>query len=517
MTTEPIPSAATVSASASTISTPSPQELSAEPRRRRWWGSIRARILLALVGLSAVALGAAGATLYGIERDRLEERMDDSLARTVAEVRAIAENDVDPATGAPFASAEDLLYFALQRYVPSDNEAAFSVGATGVLQYSELNRLRPDTDGELVGSLAGAAERTDVAIERLRTATADYRYVVLPVQVGETPPAALVVVFDRTAELATLTPTFRLYTLIAAIALLGIAVAGWLIVEKILEPLRLLRRTAQEIGSGDLERRIPVVGNDDLADMSVTINDMLARLEGAFTAQQQLLDDVGHELRTPLTVVRGHLELMDPDDVADATATRTLALDELDRMYHLVDDLMTIARVDRPDFVSPRACDVAGLTDDVLAKARSLGERRWRLDALAEGEARLDPQRITQALLQLASNAVRYSADGSTVGVGSAWNGSDLELWVRDEGIGIAEDEQELVLERFARGRGATTDSTGLGLAIVSSIARAHGGEVRIVSAPGRGTTVTIVVPDAEGGTLELPALSPTPDGRNPA
>lgn len=469
----------------------------ADAPRRRWWGSIRARVLLALVGLTALTLAAAGTTLYGIERDRVEERMDDSLARTVAEVRAISENDVDPATGAPFATAEDLLYFMLQRYVPSANEAAFSVDATGVLQYSELNRIRPDTDPAFVAALAGAADRDTVAIARATTPLADYRFVVLPVQVGDTPPAALVVVFDRGAELAALAPTFRLYTLIALVALIAIAVAGWLIVEKILEPLRLLRRTAQEVGQGDLARRIPVVGNDDLADLTVTINEMLARLEGAFTTQRQLFDDVGHELRTPLTVVRGHLELMDPSDVEDAAATRVLAMEELDRMNHLVEDLMTIARSQRPDFVDLAPCDVAGLTDDVLAKASSLGARRWRLDALAEGEALLDPRRITQALLQLASNAVRYSGEGATVAIGSAWQGRDLELWVRDEGLGIPEHEQEHVFERFARGSAATAESTGLGLAIVASIARAHGGEVTLVSALGRGTTVTILLPDA--------------------
>lgn len=485
---------------------PSPSATS-RPPRRRWWGSLRARILLALVGLSALTLAAAGTTLYGIERDRVEERMDDSLARTVEEVRAIAENDVDPATGAPFADAEDLLYLALQRYVPSDSEAAFSIGSSGVLQYSELNGIRPDTDAELVASLAGAARRTTVTIARERTATADYRYVVLPVQVGDTEPAAFVAVFDRGAELSALVPTFRLYAVVAAVALVGIAVAGWLIVERILTPIRLLRRTAREINSGDLARRIPVSGDDDLAELTVTINGMLARLEDAFTAQRQLLDDVGHELRTPLTVVRGHLELMDPADVADTTATRALALDELDRMYRLVDDLMTIARAGRPDFVRPRACDVAGLTDDVLSKTSGLGERPWRLDALAEGEALIDPQRVTQALLQLASNAVRYSAPGTTIGVGSAWNGTDLELWVRDEGVGIPPHEQETVFERFARGSSAAVDSTGLGLSIVASIARAHGGDVRLVSAQGRGTTVTIVLPDVQGGTMEIPVV----------
>ena len=467
-----------------------------EPRRRRL--SLRARVLSSLVGLPALALPVAGATAYGIERDRLDRSLEDSLRRTVTEVEVLAAAEVDPVTGAPFISAEQLLYAALQRYVPAAHEAAFSVAGGSVVQYAELNRIRPDTDPELLAALQGAENGDAVVIDRLVTARADYRYVVVPVEVVGAPPAALVVAFERNAEHAALLGTFRVYALVALAALAGIALAGWLVVDKIVEPIRLLRATTDEVTSSDLSARVPVNGTDDLADLTLTINAMLARLEGAFTTQRQLLDDVGHELRTPLTVVRGHLELMDPSDPADTAATRALTLDELDRMEHLVTDLMTIARAERPDFVTPTSVDVALLLDDVLAKARSLGDRRWRLDSLAEGSVDLDPRRITQALLQLAANAVRYSEPGTTVGLGSAWSTGGLRLWVRDEGVGIDPEEQKLVFERFVKGRAATSDSSGLGLAIVDSIARAHGGSVSIISSPGAGTKVEILIPHGQ-------------------
>ncbi|ROR97322.1 signal transduction histidine kinase [Salana multivorans] len=478
-----------------TLTTRTTTMTTTEPR-----ASIRVRILLAVLALVALAFTGAGVAWFALERERAEDRIEDSLARTVTEVRAIASDDVDPETGLPFASARALLYVALQRFVPADHEAAFSIDATGdARQYAQLNPFPAQDDPDLLAALADAAHRDQVTLESVSTRQADYRVAVIPVAVelpdGSTDASAMIVVVDRGAELAEVNRAVGLLALVAAAASAASCVVAWFVVGRVLAPLRRLQRTAQEVSSTDLSRRIPVDGDDELAALTTTFNAMLDRLDAAFTAQRRLLDDVGHELRTPLTVMRGHLELMDAGDPADVEAVRGLALDEIDRTDALVDDLVTIARAGRPDFLRPAAVDVALLTDDVLAKARGLGERRWRLDALAEGEAVLDARRVTQALLQLAANAVRYSEPGSTVAVGSRRREGDLLLWVRDEGVGISPQETRRVLDRFATGAHATRESTGLGLAIVHSIALAHGGDVEIDSEPGAGTTVTLVLP----------------------
>lgn len=198
-----------------------------------------------------------------------------------------------------------------------------------------------------------------------------------------------------------------------------------------------------------------------------------------------------------MTIVRGHLELMDAEDPDDVRATRALALDELDRMSRLVDDLLTLAKAERSDFVQPRAADIGRLTDETLEKARGLAQRRWTLDHLADVEAILDPQRVAQAWLQLASNAVKYSPDGTPIALGSAVRRGELRLWVRDQGIGISPHERDLVLARFGRGSGAPlrADGAGLGLAIVDKIVTAHGGRVDIESTPGQGSTIALVLP----------------------
>lgn len=159
--------------------------------------------------------------------------------------------------------------------------------------------------------------------------------------------------YDRQAEHAGLADNYRTYALVALGAVVLIRLLGFLIVSDLLRPVALLRSAVSQIGSSDLSRRIKVVGNDDLAVLTASVNGMLDRLEHAFASQRELLDDVGHELRTPLTVVGGHLELMDPHDPEDAAQVRALALDELDRMNALVEELVTLAKARRPTS-SPR-------------------------------------------------------------------------------------------------------------------------------------------------------------------
>ncbi len=199
---------------------------------------------------------------------------------------------------------------------------------------------------------------------------------------------------------------------------------------------------------------------------------MLERLDSGFTAQRQFLDDAGHELKTPLTVLRGHLELLDYNDPIELVETRDLLLDEVDRMSRLVGDLILLAKTRRPDFLVLVDVDLDHLTRALLAKARALGERDWQLDATGRARAVLDEQKLTQAVLQLADNAVKHTDPGDTIAIGSARERGRIRLWVRDTGDGIAPADREAVLERFGRSRVRPGDAGfGLGLSIVRAIA----------------------------------------------
>lgn len=170
-------------------------------------------------------------------------------------------------------------------------------------------------------------------------------------------------------------------------------------------------------------------------------------------------------------------------------------------MGRIVADLLMLAKAERPDFVRPEPVEVAELTADLYAKCRHLGDRDWRLVSIGECTARLDPQRITQAVVQLAQNAVQHTAPGDEIHVGSSCRDGRVSFWITDRGPGVPEADRKVIFGRFARGStgGAAGHraGAGLGLAIVRAIAEAHGGTVRLTSPEGGGVTFELDLPGA--------------------
>lgn len=459
---------------------------------------VRGRIVLLTVSLAALALAAAGLALWAVQHQRIDDELDATLQRTAGEFTAFAGAAVDPATGRPWATTEELLYASLGNELPADNEAIVAFVA-GTLRYRQAEEtLELGDDAEFVAHVAPLTAGERAFISSTTTSRTTYRFAVVPVRVGDSPPGALVLAFDRDAEQEELAAILRGYLVIAFIALLLLSAAGWILAGRLLRPVRELRELSTRISESDLSLRLPVRGSDDLAELARSFNGMVDRLETAFASQRQLLDDAGHELRTPITVVRGHLELLDAADPQETAAARDLALGELDRMHRLTEDLVLLARAEQPDFLRPRPVDVHDLTTEVLEHARHLGVREWRLAAAAHGVVVADPQRLTQAWLQLAANAVRYSQEGSVIEIGSVLTGDGVRLWVRDEGVGVAPEDRERIFTRFARAAGGS-GGAGLGLPIVAAIAHAHGGRVDLVSEVGSGSTFTIQIPAEEG------------------
>jgi two-component system OmpR family sensor kinase len=279
---------------------------------------------------------------------------------------------------------------------------------------------------------------------------------------------------------------------------------AWVVAGRVLAPLRLLADTARSISESDLTRRIPVSGHDEIAELARTFNAMLDRLEAAFASQRAFVSDASHELRTPITIVRGHLELMS-EDPAERRETVTLVTDELDRMSRFVDDLLLLAKAERDDFLRVTVVELGALTDELLEKAQGLAQRDWRLEARGEAVIVADRQRLTQAMMGLAQNAVQHTTDGESIWLGTAASYREVRLWVRDEGPGIAPDDQERIFERFARASDSRrrSEGAGLGLAIVRAIAEAHGGRVRLTSRPGAGASFVLVIPVDGRDTVE--------------
>ncbi|MGZ8736972.1 MAG: sensor histidine kinase, partial [Nocardioides sp.] len=431
---------------------------------------------------------------YALESARIESSMNANIEQEVAEFGNLQQG-TDPTTGQPFTSVQALVTLFLDRNVPDDDEALIGYWDDTTRVSSESPHPEFARSPELLEAVADRLENG--GSERLDTSVGGVVVTVVPTRSSDT-QGALVIVNFLEDEYGELNQTMRTYMIVSALLLLLITGAAAWQAGRLLSPLRTLRDTAQEITETDLSRRIPETGNDDITALTRTLNEMLARLEAAFTGQRQFLDDAGHELKTPLTVLRGHLELLDTGRPEEVTATRDLLLDEVDRMSRLVQDMIWLAKTDRPGFFRMSAVEVAPLLDTVLEKSRALGDRRWVIDEAADCTAELDEQRITQALLQLAQNAVRHTCSGDEIALGSRLRDESLQLWVRDTGPGVADEDKQRIFDRFARGplpEAEDDDGFGLGLSIVSAIARAHGGTVDVADAPAGGALFTLTLP----------------------
>jgi two-component system OmpR family sensor kinase len=464
--------------------------------------------------LVAVALTGAGAIVYLIESQRIEQQISDRVDQQFEE---LARFQADERTGGTFDNVRGLLRGFLRSKVPDENETLVTWYDGGVQEVSVEPGIDATTPRFKAAADAVATRNGSTSIVQ------DGDTLLLNAQTVRVDSGgdagALIVVTYLTETRQGLRDTMQTYAIVALLSLFLITALAWAQSGRLLAPLRTLRETAEEITDTDLSRRLPVTGNDDITALTRTVNGMLDRLEEAFVGQRRFLDDAGHELKTPLTVLRGHLELLDTGSPVEVAETKALLLDEVDRMARLVGDLILLAKRDRPDFVTPAPVDLTGLTVDVLAKARGLGDRTWVLDETASVSVLVDEQRLTQALLQLCDNAVKHTHPGQVVALGSSYDSGQARLWVRDTGPGVPPEHRDHIFQRFGRGIvPAHDEGFGLGLSIVHAIADAHDGTVHVEDADPHGARFVITLPLAgTPATDDLPVLGPQTDDQTDA
>ncbi|MFI9556889.1 sensor histidine kinase [Nonomuraea endophytica] len=423
-----------------------------------------------MLSVVTLALGLSIFAAWNVLLTRVDERIAAEFKHEYEELRGYAAKP-------PTSDLEDLLVGYLQVNVADRWEMFFTVVDGQPLHKGRAESPAPlDEDAALVARVA-EAQRPETG--DWPSKAGEVRYVSIPIQIKGDPRQGhfvIAIFYEHHRQEVVDAVRVLAFTSLAALAMAG--AAGWFVAGRVLAPVRMVRQAAEHISdSSDLTRRLDVVGNDDVAALARTFNHMLDRLQRAFEVQREFVDDAGHELRTPITVIRGHLELMG-DDPAEREETLALVTDELNRMNRIVDDLLTLAKSEQPGFLSLEEVELADLTVSVIAKARALGERDWRVDEVAEARIVADRQRLTQALMQLAANAVRHTQDGALVAAGSAVDGDRVRLWVRDGGPGVRPEDRERIFQRFVRAGSRSHQGAGLGLSIVRSIAEAHGGRV---------------------------------------
>ncbi|GEC04557.1 hypothetical protein SSP24_22120 [Streptomyces spinoverrucosus] len=288
----------------------------------------------------------------------------------------------------------------------------------------------------------------------------------------------------------------------------GLAVAslviGWILSGRVLRPVRAISRTAAEIQATDLSQRIRLTGpKDELRELADTVDSMLDRLDEAFRAQRQLIDDASHELRSPLAIIRANVDAVLTSEESDEEERRAAARSvdrATTRMTRLIEDLLATARRNAPALADTDV-DLAAAAGEACEEFAPLAtERGLTLHRrLTSGLTVIgDHDALRRAVGNLLSNAVRLAPPGTRITV--AAGRSDGWLWtaVRDEGPGILDDDQTRVFDRFwrARGNGGSRDRhAGLGLAIVRQIVESHGGQIRLFSRVGEGSTFVLWFP----------------------
>jgi len=462
-------------------------------RRSRFVGT-RTRILAAFALLAVASTGLSLILLHQILLARLDDEIARSLTQEVDEFRLLVSGN-DPATGEPFGrDVRRIFDVYFERNVPHEEEVVLA--AVGRRLYKAQHGGEEEyLPGEVLRAIALESPLDAPGSGTIETSTGTARYLSVPVRAGGRATATFAVANFPEDDRDEIVDAITVAAQVSGVVLLLALGFAWVVAGRVVAPLRLLRDTAQSITETDFRGRIAVRGNDEVAQLGQTFNEMLDRLEAAFGAQRRFLDDASHELKTPITIVRGQLELL-ADDPEERRETIALVTDELDRMSRIVSDLLVLAKAEQPDFLQLELVDVAALTADLHAKVGALEQREWRLESTGRGAIFADRHRLTQAVVQLAENAAKHTRDGDVIAIGTLVSDGVASLWVRDSGPGIPREEQGVIFERFTRGSGGRRlEGAGLGLSIVQAIARAHGGHVELRSAAGRGATFLVVVP----------------------
>ena len=312
----------------------------------------------------------------------------------------------------------------------------------------------------------------------------------------------------------------RLMLLIfSPLALAFLTFGGWFLAGRLLEPVVQITRTARRINAESLGKRIPVEDTqDELGQLAETFNSMLARLEDSFNRTKQFTADASHELRTPLAILKGETEVAlrwgkDPEELRQTLVSN---LEEIDRMGHIIEDLLLLAKSEAGELrLDIREFSLGDLLQDLYLQGKTLGEPKnidisLRLQVTEDIRLKGDQFQLHRLMLNLVNNAIKYTPENGRVEIRLAVEGSEAVLAVADSGIGIAAEHLPHLFERFYRvdeARNRAVGGTGLGLAIVKSIAEAHEGRVEIESTPGKGSVFTV----------RLPLAGPTPKGKKGA
>jgi len=509
-----------------------------------WWrASLQVRVLTTTLTIGLVVLALVFAyvgqrTAQGLFDERVQQVLSES-ARSTSQ----AQDMFDAATARTGAEVQNLLtdVTTAQRTGGSGERDVFLLRAPG----------QPVSVPAVTAVTTGDPTLVDLITPELRAATAEggqrWQSVGLPTADGGLTPAVVVgqdvtvpvvggyqmyFLDPLAAEQDRLDFLLRTLAFAAGALVLLLGTTTYLVTRQTVLPVRRAAQVAERLAAGELTERMPEHGEDEMAtlahsfnEMAASLQDQIRQLEDLSALQRRFVSDVSHELRTPLTTVRMAGEVIHAarEDFEPAVKrSAELLSTQLDRFEDLLGDLLEISRFDAGAAVlDAEGRDVADVVLRAVDNAAPLAERRgtWVSVELPEGRAvaDVDPRRVERIVRNLVVNAIEH-AEGSPVEVRVAADARAVAVVVRDHGIGMTPDEAGHVFDRFWRAdpaRARTTGGTGLGLAISMEDARLHGGWLEAWGRPGQGASFRLTLPRRAGIILmssPLPLVPVDPD-----
>jgi len=364
-----------------------------------------------------------------------------------------------------------------------------------------------DIEGEALPTSFNALERAmkgEIVYETIERTKPRLRMVTIPIMENKKITSVVQVGtsledFDETIKKLLLIMIISIPTSISVTI-----VFGYFMAKKALRPVDQIRRAAIKISSSNLDEKIDIAGRrDELGRLAETFNAMIGRLKDAFQRVNQFSIDVSHELKTPLTILKGETEvaLRKEREKADYQKLLLSNLEEIDRMSCIIDDLLLLSKADSKEIkLNVEEVALRDLIMDVCMNMKVVADKKeveLQTNELEDVRLKGDELKLRRMLLNVVENGIKYSQIGGKVTVSSFVNDGYVQIDVKDEGIGISEEDIKFVFDRFYRAdRSRKRESgSGLGLSISRWIAEAHKGSIEVKSQPAKGSMFTIKLP----------------------
>lgn len=496
----------------------------------RWRGSLQLRVVTTAMLIGLVALTVLGAYLSNWIRDGLYNQRADQLVADAAQSTQQARERFDASINSTGQDREALFREVIGRLQVggAGKRDVFLLRSPGQVSAPlvseqatalELSELIPSQLRHLVQASPQQIHRVPVAIERSEGDGVDPGVVIGSAVTIGGGQYELYYLYNLGPEQQTLSFMQRVLALAAVGLMVMLGAMTWLVTRQAVQPVRIAAKVAERLADGHLAERMTVRGEDEMATLARSFNEMaqslqvqIRRMEDLSTLQRRFVSDVSHELRTPLTTIRIAAEVLhaaraDLDPAAARSAE--LLTGQLDRFEALLADLLEMSRFDAgAAMLDAERRDVRDVVITAVDQATALAGRRgvWLDIELPDraAVADIDPRRVERILRNLLVNAIEHS-DGSPVQIRVASDKRAAAITVRDHGIGMTPEEAERVFDRFWRAdpaRARSTGGTGLGLAISIEDARLHGGWLQVWARPGRGASFRLTLPSRAGITL---------------